>query len=163
MKCRIVKKTLSAYIDKELTAPECLKIEKHLAGCSICRQELNRLARAWEILDIWGGVEAPADFEANFQQKLKMQKIQIQNFIKNIFNIPVVFSMIITLIIGLILGNYLSDAIFFKNINNDRIVGAEIKDIFYLETFDVIPANSIEDVYINLISQNENNNQGRFK
>ncbi|HBE01793.1 MAG TPA: hypothetical protein DC049_04880, partial [Spirochaetia bacterium] len=119
--------------------------------------------RAWEILDIWGGVEAPADFEANFQQKLKMQKIQIQNFIKNIFNIPVVFSMIITLIIGLILGNYLSDAIFFKNINNDRIVGAEIKDIFYLETFDVIPANSIEDVYINLISQNENNNQGRFK
>jgi predicted anti-sigma-YlaC factor YlaD len=48
MNCREVRKTLSAYLEKEVSPAMAGKIEAHLAGCENCRlltEELKALKK----------------------------------------------------------------------------------------------------------------------
>ena len=71
MRCRTVPKLLSLRIDGRLSARRAADVELHLASCSACRLEAERLQRSWGALaqlpppppapDDWAAIEAGVD------------------------------------------------------------------------------------------------------
>jgi anti-sigma factor RsiW len=56
MKCNRVLRLLPAYLDAEADEGRKCEIERHLAGCAACRQELESLKAD---LELFASVEAP--------------------------------------------------------------------------------------------------------
>ncbi len=50
MKCQKAKRLLSRYLDQELCGPELEQVEKHLAECAWCREELLALRECGQVL-----------------------------------------------------------------------------------------------------------------
>lgn len=69
MNCQACQENLSALLDRELNAAERSEVELHMAGCAICREQFQLLAKTNElasrgifVLDLppalWGRIEA---------------------------------------------------------------------------------------------------------
>lgn len=69
MNCQACQKNLSALLDRELSAAERNEVELHVAGCAICREQLQLLAKTDELVSrgifvldlppaLWGRIEA---------------------------------------------------------------------------------------------------------
>jgi anti-sigma factor RsiW len=58
LNCQTSKEYISAYLDDELPAEPRELLERHLAGCPLCRQEVEVQARLWGLLEVLPG-EAP--------------------------------------------------------------------------------------------------------
>jgi len=68
-------KSLSAYLDGEIPAPERALLEAHLAGCASCRAERDRLSRALALIAELPPAPAPsASFEQRFYARLAAEK-----------------------------------------------------------------------------------------
>ena len=50
MNCEAVRALLWAYLEKETTAEETVKIEEHLKACADCREELELQKKMMETL-----------------------------------------------------------------------------------------------------------------
>jgi hypothetical protein len=57
-----LRRDLSAYIDGELDAGERARLERHLAGCTACRGELEELRRTVQLLRMVPAVAPPRSF-----------------------------------------------------------------------------------------------------
>lgn len=73
MNCEAVKELLWAYLEKELTAEEAEKIEKHLENCEDCRKELNFQQEMMETLAGLPDEELPEGYHAELMQKLQAE------------------------------------------------------------------------------------------
>lgn len=79
MNCETIQRELSAYQDGELKAIQMKSVEDHLAGCSSCRQELQRLTQVWNLLDALPTVQPSSDFRARFWEKVRQDEIRKEN------------------------------------------------------------------------------------
>ena len=70
MNCETVKEMLWAYLEKETTAEEAVKIEEHLKNCAVCREELELQKEIMDSLQNLPDEELPDGFHANLMQKL---------------------------------------------------------------------------------------------
>jgi predicted anti-sigma-YlaC factor YlaD len=55
--------TLSRYLDSELTLPQRVDFEAHLAGCQPCRELLDEFQRLDVVLRDWGASREPIPLE----------------------------------------------------------------------------------------------------
>ncbi len=55
MQCQTVQHQLSEYMDGELRSGEKRQIQQHLAGCADCRNTLEEMRKAWNLLDVLPG------------------------------------------------------------------------------------------------------------
>ena len=62
MRCKRVRKELSAYIDGEVSSRARTRLERHLAGCAACQQYKDSLSRLVESMRRVGEVEPSAEF-----------------------------------------------------------------------------------------------------
>ena len=73
MNCETVKEMLWAYLEKETTAEEAVKIEEHLKNCAACREELELQKEIMDSLQNIPDEELPDGFHANLMQKLQVE------------------------------------------------------------------------------------------
>ena len=73
MNCEAVREMLWAYLEKETTAEEAEKIEKHLAECAACREELEAQKEMMEALAGLPDEELPEGYHAELMQKLQAE------------------------------------------------------------------------------------------
>jgi len=66
MNCRSVQPMLSAYMDRELSGHEMLRIREHVSHCAECEQELEALRATKQML---GGLPEPTP-TAGFEERL---------------------------------------------------------------------------------------------
>ena len=73
MNCEAVREMLWAYLEKETTAEEALKIEEHLKHCADCREELELQKEMMETLAGLPDEELPEGYHAELMQKLQAE------------------------------------------------------------------------------------------
>ena len=73
MNCEAVREMLWAYLEKELTAEEAVKIEEHLKNCADCREELKFQQEMMETLSGLPDEELPDGYHAELMQKLQAE------------------------------------------------------------------------------------------
>ena len=73
MNCEAVRELLWAYLEKEITAEEAVKIEEHLKNCADCREELELQKEIMDSLQHIPDEELPDGFHAGLMQKLQAE------------------------------------------------------------------------------------------
>ncbi len=73
MNCETVKEMLWAYLEKETTAEEAVKIEEHLKNCAVCREELELQKEIMDSLQNIPDEELPDGFHTELMQKLQAE------------------------------------------------------------------------------------------
>lgn len=73
MNCEAVRELLWAYLEKETTAEEAVKIEEHLKTCADCREELELQKEMMETLAGLPEAELPEGYHAELMQKLQAE------------------------------------------------------------------------------------------
>ena len=73
MNCEAVREMLWAYLEKETTADEAVKIEEHLKTCADCRKELELQKEMMETLAGLPDVDLPEGYHAELMQKLQAE------------------------------------------------------------------------------------------
>jgi hypothetical protein len=71
-----VLKELSAYLDDQLSRRKKEKVEKHLADCKNCREELSRLKQISEQLKAWQTPDLGADFDARVKHQIVLGELE---------------------------------------------------------------------------------------
>lgn len=70
MRCKSVRIMISASLDGELSLRERSALDRHLASCASCAQEVEKLARVREIMSGWADEEPSPWLAANFAERL---------------------------------------------------------------------------------------------
>ena len=73
MNCEAVKEMLWAFLEKEITAEEAVKIEEHLKNCEACREELKFQQEMMETLSGLPDEELPEGYHTELMQKLQVE------------------------------------------------------------------------------------------
>ena len=73
MNCEAVRALLWAYLEKETTAEETVKIEEHLKACADCREELELQKKMMETLAGLPEAELPEGYHTELMQKLQAE------------------------------------------------------------------------------------------
>lgn len=73
MNCEALRELLWAYLENETTAEETAEIEKHLAGCAACREELEAQKGIMETLQSLPDEELPEGYHTELMQKLQAE------------------------------------------------------------------------------------------
>lgn len=73
MNCEAVRELLWMYLEKETTAEDAEKIEKHLAECEDCREELELQKEMMETLAGLPEEELPEGYHEELMQKLRVE------------------------------------------------------------------------------------------
>ncbi len=77
--CETLLRSLSDYIDGELSPELCREIERHLAGCDNCRIVLNTTQRTIDL------VRAPAGPQAGLPDEVRerlFQRLKLDDYLK---------------------------------------------------------------------------------
>lgn len=68
--CRDIQWDLSAYLDGELTSPQRIEVETHLASCARCQQELSEMKRLLTDVVTLPKLQPPPRFLADVRRKI---------------------------------------------------------------------------------------------
>jgi anti-sigma factor RsiW len=71
MRCLDVQAALEAYVDKSLNPGQATSLEKHLASCRSCQEELAYLQAVEEALGTWPLIAEPDDLTARVMAQVK--------------------------------------------------------------------------------------------
>lgn len=103
MKCKKIKRKLSAYLDKELNYKEKQIVEKHLKECVNCMDELDILSNQDKFLIKIETIEPSFNFRNIFWRKVQFSSASnVQSSMKlDWFPIPVMSFLIVLIILNL--------------------------------------------------------------
>jgi len=146
VKCRAVKRMLSAYIDNELTSTQGERVEEHLQDCPSCRHALEMLRDTWDVLDVLPHPKPATHFYTRLKSRLLTEeKTKPRNWIETIL-IPAFAAGVV--ILGILLGNSISK----NGTQRNASVTAEEAwaESMHLDSFDDFPTASFGEVYAEL-------------
>lgn len=156
MRCRKIKKKLSAFIDSELDQKMKSDVEKHLTVCSACNQELKALTHAYDAIEVWERIATSDNFETNFGQKMRERERKL-TLLKRLSSIAVpasAIALVTILISGLLSGIYLANVLYPKEtkVTTENSLSVMGENFFYLEDLEDLPPKSVGGVYLDLLS-----------
>ena len=154
MRCKEVRRLLSAFIDGELPPEVMTKIEEHLKDCASCMQEKESILASLNLLNESIPVIEPSPY---FWTKLKQQILQREEkkrLTTRIFGWltykPATAAALAAIVVGLFLGNFLGKALYYgQEITKDPAYAEALN----LEALDDFPSGSIGEAYLELITQ----------
>jgi len=161
MKCRIVKKRLSAYQDSELNHQEQEEISGHLAGCRECRAQYAQLEQIRQTLGEWEDIRPNPWFSRQVIGKIKEPQEQAAlPVFQHIFR-PLrgpAFAALI-LIIGLTAGGYFGTLVASSGLfpfQQSPVSYAQGEPLFTtLKFFDPAPPGTFTDGYLRMANYKE--------
>ena len=158
MNCREVKRKLSAYQDKELSASRMTEIADHLQICPDCSRSFQEMNQVWDLLTHVESIENAPFFWTRLSRHLnrETEKRSLRHEVLNPaqwLTRPIFATVILT--VGLILGIYFGKSIYHQTTPTQSITAEQELDQYYsFNTFDDFPKESIADIYVTLISDN---------
>ena len=158
MRCRKVKKKLSAFIDNELKQEIKSDVERHLAECSFCNQELMLLNQTWDALEVFEKIDTSDSFEARYWKKVREKELRQPSFQRLLkITIPASAIALVILAVGLSGGIYLGNMLFSKETEAppENSLSVMKENLLYLENFEDLPPESVGSIYVALTSQNK--------
>ena len=149
MRCKKVRRKLSAFLDGELPQEEAARIKQHLACCSNCQREAKELFQTYQLLTAWRAVRASdmltlkKPFAPLPQRKSLLHAWQ-----------PVRWAAVAACVVGLLIGGLFGMSL-------GRTVTQEPSASFIttqqryvrlwgMEALEELPPDSIEGVYVTL-------------
>jgi len=148
MKCSEIQKKLIFYIEKELEKTSTLEIESHLSKCKKCNSIFNEMNKTYSILNNGKQLNPNPFFYTRLSEKIKEienKRIFHPSFIKILQPIVVSFVLIVSVVLGIVIGNEFSqNSNIFENITETEI--QVYSDNFYLNEID---EESFENFLIN--------------
>jgi hypothetical protein len=85
MTCREIEDRLPAYLEDFLSSEEKESIERHLTICSQCRQAVEDLKKADELVRDLGEVEPPAFLEQRIMSRIREESGQKKGLLRRLF------------------------------------------------------------------------------
>lgn len=158
MNCAEVKSKLSAFQDNELPEDEMNDIEQHLRDCDACSNVFEELDNVWQLLSRVETIESAPYFWTRLSQRLRNRKLHPER--RKIWFEPApkfAISLVTTMILflGLMIGFYLGQNIYrHSEATATTIVAEETDQTLSLSSFDDFPQESVADVYVTLLSEN---------
>lgn len=148
MKCSEIQKKLIFYIEKELEKNSTMEIESHISKCKKCNSIFNEMNKTYSILNNVEQLNPNPFFYTRLSEKIKEienKRIFHPSFIKILQPIVVSFVLIVSVVLGIVIGNEFSqNSNIFENITETEI--QVYSDNFYLNEID---EESFENFLIN--------------
>ena len=158
MNCREIKRKLSAYQDKELPGSQMDEINNHLTNCADCSTALQEMNEVWESLSNIETIESAPYFWTRLSQRMneRERKQTGWNFIsapiqKLSFSILITCVLIFALAIGMFLGENISQ---HSQPTPPKVAEQELDQVFPMGSFDDFPEQSVAQVYVTILSEN---------
>jgi hypothetical protein len=129
MKCDLVKELLSGYLDNELSPEDRSRVEKHLADCAACREELAAIKKIDEYVRSADIEEPSRGFTFNLNRQV-MDKIRKRSKFSLFKLSPILVPVAVAALVVIILVNIpasgrmieLDDQVMYKKIVTKREV-----------------------------------------
>lgn len=149
MKCSVVKKRLSAYMDGELVNEQRLVVETHLRECETCQRELQALMEAWDLV----GTLPEPELDFYFYKRLEARMAPGGEKRKSVWvdRVLIPASAVAAVILGIVVGSIVG-----RNGEwwaGELTVEEEMVGSLYLDSFDAFPNSSLGEAYFGLASQ----------
>ena len=113
MKCRNIQKKLSAYQDRELKPREQEEVSKHLLSCQSCREQYEKLERAWQTLGELEEIRPDPWFYPQLIRKVKETRqkrvLPAAQHVFQLLRTPAIASILVT--VGIVAGSYLGNIV----------------------------------------------------
>jgi len=149
MKCREVKRKLSAYMDGELDLHEKKMVETHLQSCAKCQHELKILKETWEEITNLPLPDPVPYFYTRL--KVRMEEREKKKRLNWVEQVLIPASAVAVIALGVFIGSTVSRNGNLQIANSS--VEEELVSSLYLNSFDDFPNSSLGEVYIELTSQ----------
>jgi anti-sigma factor RsiW len=158
--CQIIRKTLSAYQDGELTKAEKAAIETHLRTCEACRTKHEALLLTYQILKGLPEIE-PAPELSRQIVNLAMQE-QEPSWVRVLGSafrsLPASAAMVILAAAGLLIGAFMADFFTERQFHPSRELSMFHSDqaltLASVQIFDATPPGSFAESYLKLTAYN---------
>jgi anti-sigma factor RsiW len=160
MNCRQIRKKLTAFQDRELNADERALVSMHLLSCPSCRSVYADMEEVWQSLKGIDEIEPSPGFYRHLYWKIHTPATDHQRqwfpwflrlFPANVFTLAL-------LLIGLVLGAFLGDAIVTEgpwSIKNQTRYSQTLRDFDSFKVFAPLPPGTLGDSYIRMASATE--------
>ena len=157
MRCRSIKKRLSAYQDGEIAEKERERIAAHLSECQACRSAYAEMEQVWQSLEKIPEIEASAGFEGRLFERINTVpalrsrwRFRWLDWVYRAYPAPAMAAVV--LLVGIVLGGYLGTTL----VSGFSSAPAQVQalkadtDIFSLKVFSAVPPGSLGDGYLRM-------------
>ena len=151
MKCAMIKKKLSAYLDGEISEEERTAIMEHLEQCEECRGELTSLSKVVDILSGIEGIEVSPYFMTRLRQQIREQA-KPEPFLQRIRSMVLSAATAVAVAVSLFAGSQMGRTIYQSIAQTPELKGAATSDVFGLGAFEEFPDGSLSDIYNELVT-----------
>jgi anti-sigma factor RsiW len=155
MKCSVMQKRISAYLDGEIPEEERKTISEHLERCEDCRTEFAGLSRLMDALNTYEGIEVPSYFVVRLKAHVREHARQVTLPLRirsMVFSAATALAVVASLFAGSHMGRSLYQAL----AQTAEPTLAETSSVLGLDAFEEFPDNSLSDIYNELISGGNN-------
>lgn len=158
MNCQQVHKKLSAFQDGELPAATMTAIAQHLESCERCSQSLEDLKALWATLGQVDRIDRAPFFWTRLALRLQTSNDRFDHRKLPILPAwwrPQLIMAALLLVVGLSLGFYVGKSLYHHTVSSQTMpVEQTLEQVYSLNAFDDFPKESIADIYVTLISDN---------
>ena len=157
MNCRRIRKRLSAYQDREIVGKERERIAAHLEGCPACRRAYAELGEIWQSLERIPEIKVSAGFEERLFGRINAVPeprprwhFPWVSWVYRAYPAPAMAAVV--LLIGLVLGGYLGNALLsgFSSASAQVQVSRADTDIISFRAFAAAPPGTLGDGYLRM-------------
>ncbi len=141
MNCRKIKELISVYLDGELGGQEQRLLKSHLATCRQCREEVEAIEKAWNMLGEVEKIDPDPNYIARFWTRVETQmpwyKKILPNIRENMFRrrlVPALAMACVLILVGVVTIRHIS---YFPEADSMVAKLSEV-DLDLVESFDII-------------------------
>ncbi|MFH1007873.1 MAG: zf-HC2 domain-containing protein [Candidatus Latescibacterota bacterium] len=151
MKCEKVQRTLSAFLDGEVSRKQALEISEHVAGCPPCQLEAESLSAVWVQLGEMPAMDPTPFFWTRLNARItqvERRSFSLDTVLGFLGRLVVPATVVAASVVGLWIGGTLYDA----RGGDQPEVWEQVTASLYLDALDDFPAHSIGSDYVQLLS-----------
>ena len=158
--CKKVQKTLVAYLNRQLAEEKTGEIGEHLASCSLCKQEAEKLQATWNLLESYTLDRdfpdlAPAIFE---KIDASTEKKNIYQYVMGrLLHIPAPAFCLLIAMLAIPPGTFLGKNLYSSFSDpNSPYLGETYRDQSQEIPFDIfsdLPEQSLGNIFMNIIPE----------
>jgi anti-sigma factor RsiW len=146
MRCKTVRRRLSAFADGELPQQEIEWIKDHLACCPHCQREADELSQVYQLLTVWMPVPVSNAFAFN----KPVTPLPQQNSVRRVWQ-SVRWAAAAACAVGLLMGGVLGIASRSKATQKPSVLLQQYVRLRGMDALGDLPPESIEGVYVTLV------------
>jgi anti-sigma factor RsiW len=155
MKCRNVKRKMTAFLDDELPSDEKKALSMHIKYCEECRKELNKMSEVSDYLDLVKEVAPPPFLVVRVKQRIKDLR-KVERYPVPLFGragrASLATAAVVVLSVSVFVGGRLGRGIYELRADRASREEVEIVDFLGMDSFDGASEGSLVSAYNDLLT-----------